>query len=422
MKRNSFLFFLGAILLQLMAGCNKSSDAPTNNTGTNGTDTTTYRGPVVAGATSGYKDTVVKTIGDVTLKYSRTWQCYPSNEIFAFTVSSQTFPSTAIYTWDFGDGHYANGSATVGNIYQIGGKYTVTVTVSDTAKRRLATASVNINAYGQQVTPKASVYAQLFDINKPNYLHFNANGTKVVNGKINNYLWLWGDGDSTSSPTPDNVPHGFPKNNQDITYNVKLIATSDAGCKDTALLPVSIDAVFNITGDFDAVNIDKCTKEYIVFTSNAKGVPAGAEYAWDFKDFSGTYFGNPATHAYASENIYQVTMSINYKGKTIYSIAKPVQVFGQNIKPKALFLKNVSYENASSVKWAFYDQSYTWHGSLQSRVWDLDNGVIDNNNNTYVDYTYQKGSVPVTHPIKFIVTNIFGCKDTAYSSITIPAK
>lgn len=418
--RQTYLTVSLATLVLFSISCGKTSDSPTVSV--SGTDTSTYKGQIIAGATSSFMDTIIKTIGDITIKYSRTSQCYPSNEIFAFTVSSPLFPSNASYYWDFGDGKNATSGSTVANIYQTAGKYTVSVTVSDTGKRKISTTSVSVRAFGQQVTPHASVYAQLFDINYPNYLHFNANGTKVVNGKINNYLWIWGDGDSTSSPTPDNIPHGFPKINQDKTYPVQLIATSDAGCKDTATIPVSIESVYNITGDFDAVSRDKCTSEYFVFTSNAKGVPAGAEYSWNFTDYSGTYYGNPIKHSYATKRTNDVVMSIAYKGKTIYSITKPILSFGQNIKPKALFGKSVKEETSTSVKWEFYDQSFTFQGTLDKRIWDIDNGTIDNAGNTNIVYTYPKGSFPVNHPIKFIVTNDSGCMDTAYSTITIPAK
>ena len=379
----------------------------------------------VGGITSVYTDTVEATINKVTIKYSRTSQCYPSNEIFAFSATATGLPTGAIFKWDFGDGHLINGASNgtvVGNIYQDAGKFTITLTITDASKNSLSVTTVNVDAHGQQVSPHASFYAQIFDINYPNNYNFNANGSTVPRGHISNFNWIWGDGTTTSAATPDNTPHNFPLVTTDMNYPVQLIVTSSEGCKDTANVPVSIGAVYsNITGDFDAVQYDGCTAEYFMMKSNATNIPSNAVYTWDFADASGTATGNPVKHTFTYQNDYDVKMYVSVNGKIIYTTHKPVGAFGQNCRPRALFMQNVSYEDSSIVKWAVYSQANIPHGYFTGYTWYLDNVLIDNNiNGTFETHTFQKAKTQSTHSFQFIVTGNTGCKDTGTSTITVP--
>jgi len=418
MNKICHILFTFAILFSLATSCTKTADSPPDKT----SDSTSTIVPVIGGATSIYKDTVSYTVGNVTILYSKTSQCYPSNEIFAFTASATNFPSNAIYKWDFGDGHTISGAATVGNIYQDAGYYTVTLTITDVNGQKLNTTTVNVKAFGQQVTPHASFYAQIFDIKYPNNMNFNANGSTVPRGKINNYLWNWGDGTTTSGATPDNTEHNFNLIANDTTYPVQLIVTASSGCTDTAFVPVSITATYHISGDFDVNQYDKCTAEYFIFTPKLQGAPSNVTYAWDFSDATGTATSNSAiNHTFTYQNTYDVKMYVFLKGKIIYTAHKSIITAGQNIRPKALFFKNVNFEDANLVKWAMYSAANVPHGYISSYEWYVDNVSIDNNtNSTYELQAYQKGIAEVNHTIKFIVTGNTGCKDTSYATIKIP--
>ena len=420
-KYITLILFLGVIF----TACKKTAD-------TAATNVTTDTIKVVGGATSAYLDTVTVFANNVTIKYSRTNQCYPSNEIFAFSANATGLPSGALFNWDFGDGHSINGSTsanTVGNIYQDAGYYTVTLNITDSKKNSLAVTTVNVQAHGQQVTPHASFYAQLFDINFPNNLNFNGNGSSVPRGTITNYKWIWGDSTTSISVNGDNVPHNFPQISNNVTYPVKLIVTSSGGCSDTSIVPVAINAIYtNISGSFTTLSQNICTAESIQFTSNATNVPAGAVYLWDFADnvsgipVSNLPSGNPISHSYAYQNNYGVTMYISLNGKIIYTSPRTnVTAFGQNIKPVALFMKNTAYEDSGYVKWAFYDQSNIPHGYIKERAWTVDNVSIDpNTNDTYETQGYSKLQMEATHTIQLVVTSNSGCRDTASSVITIP--
>ncbi len=422
--KKTFLYSVTLLMIGLyLLSCKKTTDTPATTPTT--PTTVDSAAVIVGGATSAYKDTVVYKANTVTIKYSRTSQCYPSNEIFAFTGNATDVPTNAIYSWDFGDGHAITGSSTAGNIYKTAGNYTVTLTISDgTTKKSLYVTTVNISVYGQQVSPHASFYAQLFDINYPNNLNFNATGSTVYQGHITNYTWIWGDQTTSGSATADNVPHNFPLVGSDITYPVKLIVTASSGCKDTATVPVYIGAVYsNISGDFDTLQNNACTAETFTFTPNAINVPAGAVYIWDFSDATGTATSSGAIqHTFTYQNTYDVKMYISMNGKIIYTTHRYVWANGQNIRPKALFFKNISGDETTTyVKWAMYSAANVAHGGIVGYQWYMDNVLIDlNTNGTYETYPFNKTTSASTHTITFIVTSNVGCKDTASSTITIP--
>ncbi len=403
-----FTVFL-ILFIGLIFSCQKTADTPATDTGTT----------TIGGVTSTYKDTTTVTVGNVVIKYSRTSQCYPSNEIFAFSAVASGVPSDAVYYWDFGDGQTLTGT-TVKNIYDVSGTYTVTLKIKNSSLQVLNTATLSVTAWGQQVTPHAAFYSQIYDVNMVNNMAFNSTAT-VQHGTLVNYLWSWGDGATTSSANYY-ATHNYAGVAADTSYPVRLIVTANSGCKDTTTVPVAVAAVYTITGDFDSASYNVCTNESFVFTPNAKGVPAGAVYQWDFADASGLASGNPVTHSFTYQNDYDVKMYIYLKGKLIYQTHKSIHANGQNIKPVALFLKNIVSSDAATVTWAFYSQSNIPHGYYTGYYWDLGDGKTDNNFDTYVEDTYTKGSVNMTYTIKLVVTGNSGCKDTAVGSITIPPK
>ena len=92
---NHFRYIVILIVLAgFISACNKTVDTPSSGNGsTNGSGST-----VIGGATSDYMDTTSVTIGSVVITYSKTSQCFPSNEIFAFTATAPNLPTGATFT------------------------------------------------------------------------------------------------------------------------------------------------------------------------------------------------------------------------------------------------------------------------------------------------------------------------------------
>jgi PKD repeat protein len=409
MKTNNQFLALLLLCCSFLFACSKTADTPYNNP---------FVSPPIGGTTTNYKDTVAVTIGTVTLKHSKTSACFPSNEIFAFDASASGLPSGAVFSWDFGDGHTLTGS-NVRNIYDIAGSYTVIVTIKDAGGGVLSKTSVNVKALGQQVTPHAVFSSQIFDVNFVNNMAFTSQSS-VRRGSISNYSWDWGDGTTTSTVNAF-TPHNFPPVATDKIYPVRLVATANSGCKDTTVVPVSVGAVFAPTGDFSAISYDVCSKEYFIFTPTVTGIPPGCVFTWDFADATGFVTGSSIKKYFTYQNDYDVKLTVTFNGKNIYQTHKPIRAQGQNVRPIALFIKNVASDNATSVTWAFYSQSNIPHGYFTGYRWEFPSGRVDDNFNTYIEQKYTKTAVAQTQTIKFIVTGNSGCKDTATGTFIIPA-
>ena len=414
MKSSSTWFKKCLFATVILIACNKKVDTPAD------TNTISSIPPTIGGTTSAFKDTTSVTEGNVNIKFSKTDACFPSNEIFSFTAVATGVPSDAKYIWEFGDGKSLMG-ASVKNIYSNPANYTVILTVKSSTNQELHKVSIAVKALGQQVTPTAVFSTALADINILNNMTFTSRSSVPNGGTITNLFWNWGDG-TTSSTSNSFIPKNFPNIAEDKTYPVKLIVTANSGCKDTAGISVFVPAVYNITGDFNAVQYEACTNEYFIFTPTATGVPTGAVYTWDFADATGFVTGNPVTKKFTYQNDYDVKMTITLNGKIIYKTHKPVKVFGQNIKPKALMLKNVVSSYPTTEKWAFYSQSNVPHGFLTGYRWEMPFNVINDNFNTIVEQEYTKAATPTNYSIRFIVTSNTGCKDTAIANITVPAR
>ncbi len=412
MKTLGFTILLGVFTISIFTACKKEADKPATPTIENSLTN-------VTGTLSSFRDTATVTDGDVTITYSKTLACYPSNEVFAFTAVAKNTPATTKYVWEFGDGQSLVGQ-TVRNIYRNPATYTVILQVKSSTDQLIQKVSLAVKAVGQQVTPTAVFSSALADVNVLNNMTFTSRSS-VPTGVIVDHLWDWADG-TTSNSSNSFIPKNFPLVAQDKTYPVKLVVTANSGCKDTATVNVFVPATYSITGNFDAVQFEGCTNEYFIFTPNATGVPAGAVYTWDFADATGFVSGNPVRKAFTYQNDYDVKMTITLKGKIIYQTHKAVKAFGQNIKPKALMLKNVVSSTTTTEKWAFYSQSNIPHGFLTGYRWEMPFNVVNDNFNTIVEQEYTKAATPTNYSIRFIVTSNTGCKDTAVANITVPAR
>ena len=414
MKTKHIFVSLCVFTFIVISGCKKEADKPANSS-----QTTEDNSPPIGGATAVFKDTVSVKDGEVTITYAKSDACFPSNEIFSFTATAAGIPAGAKYVWEFGDGKSLTGT-TVRNMYRNPASYTIILQIKNAADVVIHKASLAVKALGQQVSPTAIFSSALPDINYLNNMTFTSRST-VPTGTIVDHLWDWADG-TTSNSSNSFMPKNFPKVPEDKTYPVRLIVSANSGCKDTASLNVFVPASYNISGNFNIEQFDACTNEYFIFTPNATGVSAGAVYTWDFADATGLVTGNPVKRQFTYQNDYDVKMTITLKGKIIYQTHRPVRAFGQNIRPKALMLKNVVSSTPTKVIWAFYSQSNIPHGYLTGYRWEMPFNRVDDNFNTIVEQEYTREATPVNHTIRLIVTSNTGCKDTTVANITIPAK
>lgn len=129
------------------------------------------------------------------------------------------------------------------------------------------------------------------------------------NSAITNYLWTFGDGNTSTQPTPTHTYTDTGK------YTVKLKVTANGGCIDSASKTVYAFPVFN-----PSINVDgSCVQQPIRFfdaTTTTFGVVNG--WKWNFGDpttQADTSYKKDTVWKYSAPGTYTVTLtSSNSKG------------------------------------------------------------------------------------------------------------
>jgi PKD repeat protein len=133
--------------------------------------------------------------------------------------------------WNFGDG----GSSSVNNpdyIYDLPGKYEVTLTVTDTRGRRnTATATIEVWAR-PEASFEISKNDQFSDDDKVTFINLSSGAVQ--------FLWDFGDGTFSTQSDPSY------RYRQPGRYDVTLVAYSESGCQDS----LTVNDVFSDKGSF----------------------------------------------------------------------------------------------------------------------------------------------------------------------------
>jgi gliding motility-associated-like protein len=317
---------------------------------------------------------------------------------FTFTQGCQgkpmSFTNTSvgsnIYSWDFKDGNNAN-VANPSNTFLNSGSYLVKLTATST------------NGCIDSVKKNVVVYA------KPN-VSFVAldsacgfkqvvftNNSNIVSGSITNYVWNFGDNTLTSSLI--NPTHTYSFTN---AYIIKLVATSNNGCKDSASKQITIFP--KPKAGFTTNNVCKKTPASFINTSFING--GGMFYTWNFGDTQSSSLTSP-THSYVAAGNYNVSLSIISNHGCQDTIIKPIRI---NEQPNL----TINAANVCLSKTTNFTQTVTPAVSGYTLNWNLGNSFFLTGNAP--TYTY---SAPGNYPVVATLTTDSGCVSTFAKIITI---
>jgi len=224
------------------------------------------------------------------------------------------------------------------------------------------------------------------------------NQSSIDTGFIKKWYWDFGDGNSSIDSIP-NYQYSSPG-----TYNVKLVTTSDFGCRDSVVKPVVIYPLPK--PDFNTNQV--CLNNPTQFT-NLSSISSGTidSLLWTFGDGDSSIDYNPV-HLYDSlgGNTPTLYLTSNFGCKD--SISKPITI---NPLPLSNFnIKDVCHTFPS----LFGDNSSVSSGVVNSWNWNFGDGYTSTSQNP--SHTY---SQPGTYNINLIVTTDEGCKDTIKKSTTV---
>lgn len=310
-----------------------------------------------------------------------------------YTTEDPQDPVTS-WEWDFGDGTLSN-AKTPNHLYLTDGTFIVTLKASGALCSTEKQKSIRIYPL-----PDASFVLTPAIGCAPFYVDF----FNTSNG-ANTYFWDLGDGTTSQNV---HVTHQYFNNTtaaKDI--DVKLVAVSGVGCKDstTNLLVVNPE----ISVDFDYVASNNCTDYKVTFQNKSVG---STSYLWDFGDGESSTAENPV-HVYTNTGSFSsdftVVLTVSNDQGCTQTLSKDISVapearFGFTASPDSgcspLNVTFIAKTGAVSYDWLFPD------GSTAS-------GVV-------VSKTFTNpGSIDAKFSVKLTAQTSEGCTDVESKDIVV---
>lgn len=314
-----------------------------------------------------------------------TYRCSPP-----LTVNFQDLSSGGAisWQWNFGDGNTSSSQNPV-HTYTSFGNFTVTLVVT--------------NSFGCTDTLTRTNYIRIepASISIPNLpargcIPFTITMSPVIISPdpITTYEWDFGDGGTSTlaNPTYTYISQG--------TYTVRLIITSNSGCRDTLIVTNAIRVGSKPVANFSATPIPVCGKQPVFFTDLS--TPAVDEWLWDFGDGGTSTMQNP-THQYSDTGYFTIRLIATNNGcpdtlvRTNYVRVLP---------PIALFDPVPNCTNR--LQFSFIDRSI----DPQTWEWDFGDGSPLSTTQNPVHNFPAFGN----YTVRLIVTN-GACADTIYNTI-----
>ncbi len=303
----------------------------------------------------------------------------------------------AQWTWNFGDGT----TSTVQNpvhTYADTGTYIVTLTVVNLSTGCDYTKTQPIRI----ISEKANFFATDTVICRGIPIGFSSVGNVPAN--VSAYEWNFGDG---GTGTGASISHVYT---QAGTYNVQLIITDAAGCRDTLnkALYIRVDGP---TADFASAVPGSCLNSAVTFNdaSVTDGTHAIQQWIWNYGDGTAdTLSAPPFQHTYAGAGIYTVSLKItdsrgcadSITKASLLVISKPFANFGTQ-DTISCPNKPITFTNLSS-------------GPGLTYVWDFGDGTTSTLDNPVHNY-----ALDGIYTVKLVITDQYGCTDSITRSTYI---
>jgi PKD repeat protein len=381
-------------------GATSSVQNPTYSYATAGT----YQVKLAVITSNGCKDSITQSVTVYLQPTSASYTINSSNQCltgnsFAFITNASVGSGTVSYAWNFGDGGTSNLQNPTYN-YTTAGTYQVKLIVT-TNNDCKDSAIQTLTVYPQPI-------AAFSTNNNPQCLNNNSfsfsNTSTVSSGSITSYSWSFGDGGTSSAkdPTYSYTAAGI--------YQVKLVITTNNGCKDSITQSISINPKPTVT-NFAINTASQCLSgNNFLFTSNATVAGGTVSYAWSFGDGGTSTLQNPS-YSYATAGTYQVKLAVTTNNGCKDSVAQNITVYAQ---PVAGYTVNTIQQCFSNNIFVFSNTSTISSGTVVQYAWNFGNGVTSSVQNPVYSYT-----VPGTYQVTLAITSNNGCKDSIIQSIIV---
>ncbi|MFI5195469.1 MAG: PKD domain-containing protein [Chitinophagales bacterium] len=343
---------------------------------------------------SGCRDTTTLLINlihpTITFTASSTAICKYGSVVFTPTVTGD---SAVSYSW-YDNGGFIGTGMVFTHTFNVTGLHTIMLIITDIHG---CTDTFTRNNYILVAKPAANFTESPTSGCVNLAVNFTDHTTDVAGTTLTGFAWAFGDGVSTSITTTTTA-HTYIVPG---TFNVTEIVTDNYGCTDTA---TGVINTYQPVGTFYAVPTYPCAGNTVNFINTSSGIVSSS---WMFGDGGTSVLASP-THIYTAAGNYSVTLIVtdshgcpdtvtlvNY-----IHVTKPVAAFAESdtfsiCAPLSEVFTNLS-TGATSYHWTFGDGS----SSINFNASDL-----------YI--------TPGNYIVTLIVTNAYGCKDTAIHHVNI---
>ena len=292
------------------------------------------------------------------------------------------------YSWNFGDGGTSN-AATPSHTYTATGNYTVTLVY--TTAEGCTDSVVMVNAVQVGTKPAAN-----FSVNPTNVCAFqNVSFTDNSTGNVDQWLWTFGDGGSSTSqnPTYQYSDTGW--------FHVQLIVYNNT-CPDTLRITNAVHikppiAAFSVQNNCD----NKYRKTFV------DGSVGATTWSWNFGDGNTSTLQNPV-HTYGATGSYPVTLTVT-NDTCSHSYTLTVRVIDEQ----------ANFTTADTIICRNQTASFVSAGINGSNItnwnWNFGDGSSANTDSAATHVYTSSGA----YNVSLIITDLLGCSDTASRGITV---
>ena len=318
--------------------------------------------------------------------------CYPITATFTSTSQDE---SSVI--WQYGDGSPDDATPSPAtHTYLTPDLYTPTLIITD-VNGCTDTATGLVNVYGPLPEFVANVTAGC----RPLAVVFSDN--TVSDSTLVEWTWNFGDGTPTDTVNVPTISHIFT---QTGNYNITMTVTDVTGCKKA----ITYNNYINTTYPIPAFVADTfaCKNEVVIFDASTTMAAGPATYNWNFGDGQ-TTTGIVATHAYTTDNLYTVTLTVTDVNGCDSSIQDQIMIQ----HPVSAFSDSVLLIGCGFTNMQFTANSTG--DSLSAWQWDFGDLASSTQQNPMHAYT-----LPSNYTVSLITTNAAGCTDTLINTIDVP--
>lgn len=330
------------------------------------TTTTTYIVSVMNNGCIG-KDTVIVNVNSsIKVQFSANDVCVNNSTVFK-DLSTCSSGSIQSWSWDFGDGSSKETVRNPQHVFTKAGNYNVKLIVSSDKNCKDSVISA-VNVFPRSAPDFSSTTVCL-----GNSTTFSNKSQITSPGIISGWKWDFGEPFSLSNTAlTQNSSHIYASAG---TFKVKLVTTTNNGCKDS----ISYDVIVNANPIADFTFSSVCQGNNTGFTNLSLGSDT---WKWEFGDPANntSTIENPS-FLYSLAGNYQVKLTTTNMNNCSASVSKmvpvyslPVAAFGSSdncIQSATSFTdKSTSQENIVSWKWSWGDGSSTVNQKSPSHMYN----------------------------------------------------